>query len=285
MLSKLNGALPNSISTKELDISDYPLKKLRKLYWITAIGVFKNWISKFSKYDGTRWWIRKDWSIIWEWYEQIWDFLNWFAIFHRKDKSQWWISEDWKILMEWCQYCGKFLNWIATFKDINWAWWIDNTWKIIAQWKYINVMDYEREWFARFTYGLNILGKLDLKFKNWFCPFYMPSLHKFWWLSDTWVILADYLDKTYRFDEDIEWYARFSKDWIEWYMNSQWNILNYKGLFKLDWKFEWFSKFEKNDWSIWFLDSKLREWDWIDNKNWILYLKKWGKLFKRSMIK
>jgi hypothetical protein len=257
---------------------------LGKLYWIVTIGIFKNWISKFSKSDGTRWWIRKDGFIIWEWYDNCRDFLNWFSIFHRKDKSQWWISEDWKILAEWFQKCGRFSGWIATFKDINWDWWIDETGKIIAQWKYIKVMESEH-WFAKFTYGLNILWKLDLEFQNWFCPFYMPAHHKFWWLSYTWVVLADYLDKTYPFNEDIKWYARFEKEEKEWYMDDRWNILDYKKLYNLAWKFEGFFKFEKNTGEIWYLDSKFREWDDIENRWGQVYLSRWGKWFCNNLIK
>lgn len=290
--------MKNSISSpqkdkeKDLDISQYPLKKLEELYWITKILTpFNNWIAIFWKEDGTRWWIRKDWFIIWEGYQFCWQFINWVAIWTKakdgKHRTQWFIKEDGSILAAGFDSVGGFFGWISSFQKSDLKWWIDTSWKIIA--KNFSAIKKHEEWNTKYKFTLypsNLWCILDLsEFKNWFCPFYIEDIKRYWLISDNWVILADNLDKTYPFDEFLEWFAKFENKWKEWYINTFWNILDFKKLYKLNWKFEGFYKFEKNTGEIWYLDSKFREWDWIDNKKWILFLKKWDKWFKRSMVK
>lgn len=284
----LNKSLTLNKPKKELDVSEYSIKKLEKLYWITTIfTTFDNWMAIFWKEDGTRGWIRKDWFIIWEGYHLCWKFHNKLGIFTKNDWTKWFIRENWTILAEGFISVGGFKNWFSTFKNSDGEWWIDTSWKIIA--KNFSAIEIHEEWNTKYRFTLypsNMWCIIDIsQFKNWFCPFYIENINRYWLISDTWVILADNLDKTYPFDEFLEGFAKFENKWKEWYINTFWNILDYRKLYKLVWKFDGFFKFEKNTGEIWYLDSKFREWEWIDNRNWILFLKKWKKWFKQSMVK
>jgi hypothetical protein len=71
---------------------------------------------------------------------------------------------------------------------------------------------------------------------------------------------------------------------LEWYINTKWNILTVKNTYPFHDEFKGYSKFDREDGTIWFLDTKFRQWDEIQDRNGTIYLKKNWKWFIESLI-
>jgi hypothetical protein len=79
-----------------------------------------------------------------------------------------------------------------------------------------------------------------------------------WWIKDNATILAKWYVKCFPFNEDFEWYAKFEKH---------------------------LKKVKSGQWLTWYVDTKWKEWDDIQYRNWTIYLKKNSKWFNSTYVK
>jgi hypothetical protein len=77
-----------------------------------------------------------------------------------------------------------------------------------------------------------------------------------WWVSTNAELLANWYDKCYPFDEDFKWFAKFEKD----------------------------RNFSNRNIIIWYIDTKWREWDSIEDRNWTLYVYKNWTVYNSLLI-
>lgn len=142
--------------------------------------------------------------------------------------------------------------------------------------------------------------------KNWLCEFERTS-GKCWWIKNDWSILAEGFDDVSSFSE---WAASFQKDWQRWtissvfrngfalfslknewgegWFNTNGNVLwwLYKRCFNFWEDFDGLASFVRKDGrSTWYIDTKWREWDDVEDRDWTIYLQRWWKWYLKSLIK
>jgi hypothetical protein len=231
-----------------------------KEYWFDNIFAFKGDITIFKK-NWKYWWIKKDWTILAEWFDVCDNFVWWLWRFH-KDWNQWWLKEDWSILAEGFFKCYLFKKKFADFEIKDWLFW-----KLSSNFQ---------SWFSVFK---------ELNSRNW------ELAWNEWWVWQDAKILSDWYYKCYPFNEECEWFAKFEKKnplsymLITWYIDTKWKIYDFSKISPVSKKFKWYAKFERNDWTIWYIDEKHKEWDKIEERGTNIYLQKDWKWFNKILVK
>lgn len=251
---------------------------------------FSNGFGRFENQDWTNWWVKSDWTILVDWLIYGWRFKWWYATFETLNKKQWLIGSDGKIVVDNFDKLGELYWWYRNFEKDWKQWWIKNSWEQLAYW-----FDYcweLKEWNAFFKIW-KLEWRSSLVFINNLAVFEYKDekLKKIlsWWIKSNGTILAKWFDRVIDFDKDFKM-AKLKKlditSWniSMWYINTKWTILYAKNIYLFDEEFEGYSKFEREDSTVWFLDTKFRQWDDIQNRNNTIYLKKNWKWFIEGLI-
>lgn len=186
---------------------------------------------KISRIDRDK--ILKDNPNIWS----LWGFYEWIAVFEKRDYSQWWINIDWTIIKEGLDSCNNFKNGIAKYTE-HWIMkYIDKEGKNLSFFftfsdKRSQFIDSFNDWKDRYT--------LDFD-KNWVAIF-KDFNERFWLVDKRWELLIHWCDKSYPFDEEINRFAKFVKNWEIWFININWEIF----LDKEIWGIQYF----QNNWKL-----------------------------------
>jgi hypothetical protein len=234
-------------------------------YWFFRCSEFVNWFAYFSQ-NNKYWIIKNNWEIIADWLDSVNFFTDWLFRFVR-NKKHWWLKDDGKALAYWYAACFDFSEWFWRFKRSDWIeWWIKSDWTILAEWfKYrdnFSCWDFQ-EWFASFWVDditnkrrWRLEGEVSSSFQNWYSVFKTKT--SMWWIKRDATILAKGFHMCFPFNEDFEWYAKFVKK----RKNHSLTLTK-----------------------IWYIDTKWREWDSVENRNWELYVKKDEKFYIAKLLK
>jgi hypothetical protein len=219
------------------------------------------------------------------------DFSEWFATYKKGYSCGWIKEEDGSILhiedsREWQFFisCRNFNQWIAIFQRKDWQFWF--VWadgKIIAD-GFGRCLYKEGE---HFFIKNQKIGKLKDTFKNWIAVFISDNLEtqlKEWWVNSKWFILSDWFDKCFPFDEDIKWYAKFVFMWDERYINTKFELSESFKIKPINWLNGYF--LAKNiNWAEIYIDTLWKQWESVESRKWIVYVKKDWKWYIASLIK
>lgn len=167
----------------------------------------------------------------------LWQFYEWIAVFEKRNYSQWWVKIDWTILKEGLDGCNDFKNGIAKYTE-HWIMkYIDKEGKNLSFFftfsdKRSQFIDSFNDWKDRYT--------LDFD-KNWVAIF-KDFNEKFWLVDKRWELLIHWCDQCYPFDEEINWFAKFIKNWESWFINIYWEIFLEKEI--------WGIQYFQNNWKL-----------------------------------
>lgn len=248
-----------------IDLTTWKKKDIVKKYWFMIlrdfdwdVAIFKRTPNSLANSETWSYWIlHKNWTILNEGFTYFWNWSDWICPF-RKNEKYGWINNNWTIIADWYDITDDFKDWLASFlKDWS-AGWVHTDLSILAEWfEFCQNFSDEREIDPSEKEILKAVLKweyiiLTKNFINWFSTFrreepddYEDDRGPYWWVSSKWKILKDWYMRVYPFNKDYEWVAKFEKNWTTWYIDSKWI-----------------------------------EYNWIEERNWRFFLKKWDKLFK-----
>jgi hypothetical protein len=159
------------------------------------------------------------------WFEHIWNYSKWIAFFWRQDWNNWWIKDTGEILAEWFYACRTFQNWYASFirsASDRKMWLIDENWKVLFEWLFYYRLNVSST--GNFTFEITEGGEKISNVKSWnkgvwiFCNLVKKGKIEYWWIWSNWIILAEWFDHCGVFNRDIAGFAKFEKDWRQWYI-------------------------------------------------------------------
>lgn len=224
---------------------------VKNKYWFISIKPFIEDVAIFKRTEWNCWVIKSDWTILCEWFTDLWDSSEGKIWFIRWEDFWWLNSIDWSIFKNGFQCIQPFKNGYWQFINKSWKhWWMKSDWTILAEW-----FDYTSSFFdskesSRFK--LNNLWYYifpNINFPNiekWISVFSDKEREKFWWITNSAEIISEWYDKCYQFNEHYEWFAKFEKNWRIGYIDTLWrvwddiNITTWEVNLKRNWK--WFKK-------------------------------------------
>lgn len=222
----------------------------------------------------------------------IWNFTDGVAIFKARGNKQWIINENWKILTkDSYQFLHNFKDWLAVFRKwLKWGW-------LTKDWDELNF------WSTELSYASD--------FYKWYSIFIDSNDGKRWCIDKNWLIILNWFNLLADIEDD--WFMRFEKNWIAWWINpivkdwfcqyeqrlsewvNKWFISS--SLINNDTSkwivFDWYTRildrfhngyaFVEKNWKLCHLDTKWREFYQVE-KDWEIFLDYKWKLLNRKII-